>query len=103
MSERLTKGPLIVEALGLLHFDMIAPVEVDDNMRFDPELQARISSEIDEVLLKLDVKSLVSTSRSFRPREGGGLELYRFTVTVPGTVSLRQQKRGPGRPRKRKK
>ncbi|MFA6159160.1 MAG: hypothetical protein WC763_06080 [Candidatus Paceibacterota bacterium] len=85
---------------GIVEFVLIDPLPADKKLRVDPEQLALALAEVERYLVKLEIKTNAPPAMSFRPL-GDEFEMYRLTAAVPGTVQMRQARKG-WPPRKKK-
>ncbi len=92
-----------VGADGILHLLLDEPVPAP-GMAIDPAALSAARDQVTTTLSDLGVTNHAPPMASYRQDGAGALELWRFSVMVPGTQGLRAPK-GPwgGRPRRRRR
>lgn len=79
---------------GIVEFTLHEPLPADKEMRVDPALLAAVMTEVSRTLSELEIKTNAPPAYSFRPGVTSVYELYRLTAAIPGTVQMRQGKKG---------
>lgn len=80
---------------GIVEFTLLTPVPADSEMRVEPAVLVEVMAEVTRTLVELEIKTNAPPALSFRPNfSSGEYELYRVTAAIPGTVQMRQGKKG---------
>lgn len=79
---------------GIVEFTLTEPIPADKEMKVDLSKLSEVMDEVARTLTELEIKTNAPPAYSFRPGLTSVYELYKLTAAIPGTVQMRQGKKG---------